>query len=137
MDQSRPFLAALWMCGAVVSFVLMAVAGRAITVEMNTFELMFYRSVIGVGIVAKNGILMLDFVAQLRADGVGLEDALVRSGQLTFVYVTDDVTDDGATGNAGAARRTVRIGPEDHGLVEVISGLKNGDVVIVPPRSSP
>lgn len=51
MDQSRPLLAALWMCGAVVSFVLMAVAGRAITVEMNTFELMFYRSVIGIGIV--------------------------------------------------------------------------------------
>lgn len=36
--------------------------------------------IIGVGIVAKNGILMLDFVEHLRGEGLGLEDALVRSG---------------------------------------------------------
>jgi multidrug efflux pump subunit AcrB len=40
----------------------------------------FLGAIIGVGIVAKNGILMLDFVEHLRAEGVGLEDALVRSG---------------------------------------------------------
>jgi CzcA family heavy metal efflux pump len=40
----------------------------------------FLGAIIGVGIVAKNGILMLDFVEHLRADGVSLEDALVRSG---------------------------------------------------------
>jgi drug/metabolite transporter (DMT)-like permease len=39
--------AALWMLGAVVSFAAMAVAGREIQVEMNTFELMLYRSAIG------------------------------------------------------------------------------------------
>jgi CzcA family heavy metal efflux pump len=38
-------------------------------------------AIIGVGIVAKNGILMLDRVEHLRAEGLGLEDALVRSGQ--------------------------------------------------------
>jgi multidrug efflux pump subunit AcrB len=38
-------------------------------------------AIIGVGIVAKNGILMLDFVAHLRAEGVPLHDALVRSGR--------------------------------------------------------
>jgi multidrug efflux pump subunit AcrB len=37
-------------------------------------------AIIGVGIVAKNGILMFDFVEHLRAEGAGLEDALVRSG---------------------------------------------------------
>jgi multidrug efflux pump subunit AcrB len=37
-------------------------------------------AIIGVGIVAKNGILMLDRVEHLRAEGLGLEDALVRSG---------------------------------------------------------
>jgi CzcA family heavy metal efflux pump len=37
-------------------------------------------AIIGVGIVAKNGILMLDFVEHLRAEGASLEDALVRSG---------------------------------------------------------
>ena len=40
----------------------------------------FLGAIIGVGIVAKNGILMLDFVEQLRAEGVSLEEALVRSG---------------------------------------------------------
>jgi len=40
----------------------------------------FLGAIIGVGIVAKNGILMLDFVEHLRAEGADLEDALVRSG---------------------------------------------------------
>ncbi|MBL0170203.1 MAG: efflux RND transporter permease subunit [Gemmatimonadaceae bacterium] len=41
----------------------------------------FLGAIIGVGIVAKNGILMLDFVKHLRADGVDLAEALVRSGR--------------------------------------------------------
>jgi multidrug efflux pump subunit AcrB len=40
----------------------------------------FLGAIIGVGIVAKNGILMLDFVEHLRAEGVPLDEALVRSG---------------------------------------------------------
>ncbi len=40
----------------------------------------FLGAIIGVGIVAKNGILMLDFVEHLQAEGLSLEDALVRSG---------------------------------------------------------
>jgi multidrug efflux pump subunit AcrB len=40
----------------------------------------FLGAIIGVGIVAKNGILMLDFVDRLRGEGASLEDALVRSG---------------------------------------------------------
>ena len=40
----------------------------------------FLGAIIGVGIVAKNGILMLDFVEHLRAEGCELADALVRSG---------------------------------------------------------
>ena len=38
-------------------------------------------AIIGIGIVAKNGILMLDFVEQLKAEGLTLEAALVRSGR--------------------------------------------------------
>jgi multidrug efflux pump subunit AcrB len=38
-------------------------------------------AIIGIGIVAKNGILMLDFVKHLRADGLDLVEALVRSGR--------------------------------------------------------
>jgi len=40
------------MMGTVVSFTLMAIAGRAILSDLNTFELMLYRSVIGVLIVS-------------------------------------------------------------------------------------
>ena len=47
MPASQPLKAAAWMMGAVVSFVAMAVAGREVQVEMNTFELMLYRSAIG------------------------------------------------------------------------------------------
>lgn len=49
---NRPLRAFAWMMGAVASFTLMAVAGREIQAEMNTFELMLYRSVIGFAIVA-------------------------------------------------------------------------------------
>jgi len=38
-------------------------------------------AIIGVGIVAKNGILMLDFVRELRSQGLDLAEALVRSGR--------------------------------------------------------
>lgn len=41
----------------------------------------FLGAIIGFGIVAKNGILMLDFVDQLRARGYSLEEALVQSGR--------------------------------------------------------
>jgi len=41
----------------------------------------FLGAIIGIGIVAKNGILMLDRVEHLRAEGMPLEEALVQSGR--------------------------------------------------------
>jgi CzcA family heavy metal efflux pump len=41
----------------------------------------FLGAIIGIGIVAKNGILMLDLVDHLRAGGLNLEESLVRSGR--------------------------------------------------------
>ena len=41
----------------------------------------FLGAIIGVGIVAKNGILMLDYVRHLRAEGLNLVEALVGSGR--------------------------------------------------------
>jgi len=43
--------AGLWMLGAVGSFSLMAVAGRAVSFELDTFEIMLYRSLTGIVIV--------------------------------------------------------------------------------------
>jgi CzcA family heavy metal efflux pump len=55
-------VAALWLTGITLNIVS------------------FLGAIIGVGIVAKNGILMLDFSRQLQDGGVGLEEALVRAG---------------------------------------------------------
>ena len=43
--------AALWMSGSITSFSSMAVAGREISHALDTFEIMMYRSVVGVVIV--------------------------------------------------------------------------------------
>lgn len=48
----RPLAAALWMLGALASFTLMAVAGRVVQTEMDSFELMAWRSAIGFVLVA-------------------------------------------------------------------------------------
>jgi drug/metabolite transporter (DMT)-like permease len=47
--------AALWMTGAIVSFSLMAVAGREVSQDLDTFELMLYRSLIGAAILTAIG----------------------------------------------------------------------------------
>ncbi|MDA7424464.1 DMT family transporter [Thalassococcus lentus] len=39
--------ACLWMSGAIVSFTIMAIAGRAVSLDLDTFEIMMYRSIIG------------------------------------------------------------------------------------------
>lgn len=48
---ARPLKAAGWMGVAILSFTLMAVAGRAVQAELDSFELMFWRSLIGFVIV--------------------------------------------------------------------------------------
>ncbi len=53
--------AAIWMIGAILSFSSLAVAGRTVSAELDTFELLFYRSVIGIfivtGVAAMTGTL--------------------------------------------------------------------------------
>ena len=44
--------AAIWMTGAIASFSMMAVAGREVSFALDTFEIMLFRSVVGVIIVA-------------------------------------------------------------------------------------
>ncbi len=45
--RETPWSAVLWMVGALLSFSAMAIAGREISKELTTSQLMFYRSVIG------------------------------------------------------------------------------------------
>ena len=69
---------------AIVFGAVLAMFGTvlALWVTGTSFNVVsFLGAIIGVGITAKNGILMLDFVTHLRADGLDLAEALVRSGR--------------------------------------------------------
>ncbi|MEP5759617.1 MAG: DMT family transporter [Litoreibacter sp.] len=50
-----PLKAAFWMFGAILSFSAMAVSGRNVSTELDTFELMMYRSFISVFLVISIG----------------------------------------------------------------------------------
>ncbi|MDT8855977.1 DMT family transporter [Paracoccaceae bacterium Fryx2] len=47
----RPLAAALWMIGSILSFSSMAVAGRAVAGQHDTFEIMMWRSLVGLILV--------------------------------------------------------------------------------------
>ena len=49
--MSTTLKAAFWMIGAITSFTLMAIAGRAVSFELDTFEIMLFRSLTGIVIV--------------------------------------------------------------------------------------
>jgi len=44
-------LAAIWMGGALVSFMAMAVAGRELAGQLSTFQILFFRSLVGVVVI--------------------------------------------------------------------------------------
>lgn len=50
-ETYRPLAAALWMTGSIASFSAMAVAGRSVAATHDTFEIMTWRSLIGLCIV--------------------------------------------------------------------------------------
>lgn len=69
---------------AIVLGAVLALLGVVAALSMTGTSLnivSFLGAIIGVGIVAKNGILMLDFVEQLQARGYSVFDSLVQSGR--------------------------------------------------------
>jgi drug/metabolite transporter (DMT)-like permease len=68
---SETLKAVLWMMGAVVSFSAMAVAGREMSYQLDTFEIMTYRSLIGVVIVTTIA-LATGKTREFRTDRLGL-----------------------------------------------------------------
>ncbi|RRR70809.1 MAG: DMT family transporter [Candidatus Viridilinea halotolerans] len=79
--------AAGWMVGALVSFLTMALAGRELAAELSTFQILFFRSLIGVVVL---GLLLgRTGWGQLRTSHVRLH--LVRNvahfgGQFAWFY---------------------------------------------------
>jgi drug/metabolite transporter (DMT)-like permease len=87
--QPRPLLALAWMLGAIASFVAMAVAGRAIQVEMNTIELMLYRSAVGFVVICVVLLLSGRGFAVVRTAHPGLHvrrNLLHYAGQNLWFY---------------------------------------------------
>ncbi|KIC42555.1 multidrug DMT transporter permease [Ruegeria sp. ANG-R] len=90
MDSSKMQIgkAALWMTGAIASFSSMAVAGRELSVTHDTFEIMFYRSLVGICIVA----LILTAsrkwhqVTTRRLDLHGIRNVMHFTGQNLWFY---------------------------------------------------
>jgi drug/metabolite transporter (DMT)-like permease len=50
--RNHAIIAALWMSGTLVSFMAMAVGGRQLAGHMTTFQILFFRSLIGLVIIA-------------------------------------------------------------------------------------
>ncbi|UWQ43260.1 DMT family transporter [Leisingera aquaemixtae] len=89
--EARAGLAALWMIGAIVSFSAMAIAGREAGLTLDTFEIMTYRSMVGLLIVAAV-LTATGRWHQVRRDRLGvhlLRNTVHFTGQnLWFLAVT-------------------------------------------------
>ena len=68
-EKSNIMTAALWMGGALLSFTMMALGGREASAELNTFQILFYRSVIGLVIVS--ALLSKSGWGQIRTKQMG------------------------------------------------------------------
>jgi len=71
MTLSPTIRACLWMIGAIVSFTAMAIAGRAVSLDLDTFEIMMYRSLIGILIVVSVASLA-GTLREVRTEKLGL-----------------------------------------------------------------
>jgi drug/metabolite transporter (DMT)-like permease len=71
LGMSPTVQACLWMVGAIVSFTSMAIAGRAVSLNLDTFEIMMYRSLIGIVIVVSIAG-MVGTLREVRSDRLGL-----------------------------------------------------------------
>ncbi|WP_100366816.1 DMT family transporter [Yoonia maricola] len=64
-------IATAWMIGAISSFTLMAIAGRAVSAELDTFEIMLFRSLTGIAIVVSVAVAT-GTVSQINQSRLGL-----------------------------------------------------------------
>jgi drug/metabolite transporter (DMT)-like permease len=68
---SDPLRAAVWMLGTISAFSAMAVAGREVSFQLDTFEIMMYRSFIGIAAVLIVGGIG-GTLNQIRTNRLGL-----------------------------------------------------------------
>ncbi len=79
--------AALWMSGALVSFSAMAISGRQLSTELTTFQILFFRSLGGLAVLA--AFLQRSGWAQVRTQVFGthlLRNVTHFGGQYAWFY---------------------------------------------------
>jgi drug/metabolite transporter (DMT)-like permease len=79
--------AALWMSGALVSFMAMAVSGRELSAELTTLQILFFRSLVGLVVVL--GLLQRTGWAQVKTHVFGthlLRNVAHFGGQYGWFY---------------------------------------------------
>lgn len=69
--NSDPVRAAFWMAGAMISFTIMAIGGRSLSGELDTFEIMMYRSFVGIVLVV-GGATWAGTLGQIPTQRAGL-----------------------------------------------------------------
>ena len=84
----------LWMVGGVFSLTLMAIAGKQISLQIDTFEILFFRSVIGIVIVLFVMVLKGLFnEINLKQIGTHLKRNIVHfTGQNLWLYALGTIT---------------------------------------------
>lgn len=84
----RPLAAALWMAGSVFGFSAIAVAGRELGSVLDTFEIMLYRSLIGI-VVVLGAAIASGRTAEITARHFGwhlLRNSVHFAGQNLWLY---------------------------------------------------
>ena len=88
IENANILQAAAWMMGAVVSFSCMAVGGRSVSFELDTFEIMMFRSFVGFIVVA-GFAKMLGTLSEVKYDRLGthaLRNVFHFAGQNLWFY---------------------------------------------------
>ena len=93
-QEQRPVAAFLWMIGSITGFSVVAISGRALHESLDTFEVMLYRSLVGVAVLV-GAALVLKKTADLRPAFLGthlLRNLLHFAGQNLWLYALSLIT---------------------------------------------
>ena len=97
---------------AILSSAILSTSGvfLALLVTRTTFNVSSFMGLIMViGIVAKNGILLLDAIEKFRAEGFSAEDAIIQAGRAPAAADRDDRAGGGRGHDAAGARAGRRL----------------------------
>ncbi len=89
----RPLAAALWMTGSIASFSAMAVATRAVKDRHEVFEILAYRSLVGLVLVLLLAAALgrLDRITAARLPGHALRNTVHFTGQALWFWAVTQI----------------------------------------------